>query len=143
MKFALNINEGKINKECWSKIVSHLKELADGRYMVSITKYEQERSSQQNRYFHGVVCKQVIEELEQFSTIDHAKHYIKASVGAMEFTGISIDGKDIYDFEQTSKMSKKRFTEFMKDIERWLYGEFNIIMKKPADSGYDEKFFGF
>lgn len=143
MKFLLNIIEGKTGKDIWSKIIDYIKTLKDEKYILSITKYEDQRTLQQNKYFHGVVCRQIIDEIEQWSTVEKAKCYIKESVNAVIATGVTIDGKEIHVYEQTSKMTKKRFSEFMKDVERWMLGEHQIIMQRPEDSGYSSDFFSF
>ena len=128
------------NREMFREYCSTI--IGKEKYLVLQDKQEI-RSLQQNKYFHGVVCKHVMNESSQFSSIDHVKDYLKVSVGAYRELDVVVNGEPVYELERTSKMSKKRFNEFMEKIKIFCWDTMEISIPEPDDVSFDENYYGF
>lgn len=138
MKIIAKVINGTFDKDKKLEIAETLKKY-EGEYItVDIAGLEEKRSLAQNRYFHAVV-RQVMDELEQWGTIEECKCWIKLMCGAI--TPMEVNHAIFPIYEETSKMTKKRFSEFMGDVKRFLYMDHNIVMIDPEFCNISNDYF--
>ena len=138
MQIVASVQNGTFSIEKKKEIAEILKQYEGKNVIVEIDEIEKKRSLAQNRYFHAVV-RQVMDELEQWGTIEECKCWIKLMCGAI--TPMEVNHAIFPIYEETSKMTKKRFSEFMGDVKRFLYMDHNIVMIDPEFCNISNDYF--
>lgn len=108
-------------------------ELKDGRYLFEINPYNK-RSSQSNRYIHGVLFPAFMEALNEagyrIQTVDEAKEICKALF--LKKTVLNEDTGEVLEFvKNTSELTKEEMSIFIEDAARWLSENLGYVLPPP------------
>lgn len=123
--FAFKIENGKVQGRewLWASIKRLFLTLPDGDYLwPHPEKPKKNRSSQQNRYYWGVVCKLVSDHT---GYIPEEAHQIMAK----EFLSYEKEGKPFT--RSTSKLKTAEFEDYMEKCRRWAAMELQVYIHFP------------
>jgi len=119
IQFFTTIKNGVINNpSVWRKYTSK----ANGHYIVQLIE-QNKRSSQVNRYFHGVMVPIVFDGLvsmgfDEVKTLDDAKMVIKALFCKRSIVNHET-GETIEIIKDTSALTKAEFNELIEKVIKW------------------------
>lgn len=124
--------QGIINKKAVKNAFDNLN---PGKYLVTIEN-KNKRTSQQNRYLHGVLLPIVKDALRDagwnnIRTLEDAKDFIKVKFLIKEFINEET-GEIIQLFSRTSELNKEQFSNLVDDVSVWLWEYFNISLPLPG-----------
>jgi len=128
----VKINKGKLillNKEKFNNYLLSL----EGEFDLVIKKPVNQRTIDQNKYFHGVVLK-VSAECMGFDLVE-TKAYLKAVLGYFKI--YEIDGQRFTELESTSKMSTKRLSEFIEEIKKFIFNNYQVNIPNANEIDLD------
>ena len=111
------------NQDRFKKYLSTLK----GRVQLTVRPAKKKRSSQQNRYYHGVVVKILAEELGYEYEEMHQ---------ALKFKFLKINHPTLPTTRSTAKLSTVEFMDYIDQIVRFASQELNIIIPDPDQIDY-------
>lgn len=110
---------------------------------VVITRFDESRTLQQNKYFHAVICGIVGDFLQETQgkkfTTDQIKLFIYIEVLGAEFTSIEINGKEYYELtiKRSHQWGKKEFSEKKEAIQKF-FAELDWEIPDPNPNYYPE-----
>ena len=129
-----NIKDGKLslaNRKRFEKDLTTFKDCA-----VELTiKRKNTRSSPQNRYYWGIVVKEIEIRLKQLGNDfdpDTVHEYLKDKFNQVEIIG---EGGEVIDYigESTTKMNKEQFSIYVDKIIEWANDFLNINIPLPNE----------
>ena len=143
IQFFTTIKNGVIsNPKVWKQYTSK----ANGHYTVQLIEHNK-RSSQANRYFHGVMLPLVLEGLknagfDEVKTLEDAKMVIKALFLRRSVIN-HVTGDIIEIIKDTSALTKMEFSELIMSVIKWAAEYLGIQIPLPNEqidlwSGYAE-----
>jgi len=127
----LHIREGKIQNP--SAVRKLFDELKDGKYLIEINKHNK-RSTQQNRYYFGIVVPLVrdgIFNLGTDLTLAETHDFLKAEFNYTEI--VSSDGEVKRAPRSTTALSKEQFSEYIQRIQIFSAEFLNIYIPDPNE----------
>ena len=128
MNLRFDIKDGHIVEKAalWKSVKSCFEKLSgDGRYIWSMPEKERHiRSIQQNKYYHGVVCKLISDHTGY--TCDEI-HQILAE----QFLSYEKDGRTFV--QSTTKLKTTEFESYMEDCRRWASVELQVYIPLPNE----------
>lgn len=99
------------------------------------------RSSQQNRYFHGVVLKYVGEafynitgEVEYLTNKEKVKELIKGKFLSTPIFNPESGEIIAYDIKDTRKLSPSEMENLCESVRIWMQVSFNVTIPLPSES---------
>jgi hypothetical protein len=114
---------------------SHLKEQTKTtKIAVKFGEFNQTRSQAQNRLlwkWHGELRAHIEECTGVISDNDTIHEYVISKIGEIKIK--SVGGEEVKVREKTSKMTVKRFTEFLNLYERWARDKYDLQFSHPED----------
>lgn len=121
--------EGKIPKVASEAIKRELLSLAGKRITISIEKYTNKRSTQQNAYYHSV-CVKIISDHTGYTT-DEVHELLKESfLGTKE---IKIGDKASKVPNSTTKLTTTDFMVYISEIQQWAAEKLDIYLPDPNE----------
>ena len=96
---------------------------------LTIFKNVKHRSGNQNRYFHGVIIKAIVDETEH--SADEIKGFLKD-----EF--LRVQTKLGYRTKDTSGLDTAQFEAFCEDCRRWAAKFLNLNIMAPNEVDYNQ-----
>lgn len=131
------INKGNYQTVCdW--LVSYLAEETKTKTMaIKVGEFNQTRSIAQNRLlwkWHGELRSHIEECTGYISDNDSIHEYVLSKIGQNQVATIGGESFDVR--EKTSKMTVKRFTEFLNLYDRWAREKYQLNFSKPEDIYY-------
>lgn len=133
LKFYATIENGDLNFLSPDWVSEKMNELKDGQYTVEIQKYSGKRSSNQNRYFHGIVVPMVLDGLRNAGFDDvkdneDAKAVIKILFLKQEIT----NGTETFTVTRdTHNLSAVEMMTFIDDVVKWASEYLGIFIPAP------------
>ena len=130
-KFSGRVEQGRVLMEGMMKDTFNgfLKTLEGEEVFVVIRKpgrdYPQ-RSSQENRYFHGVICPLLSEHLGY--TESEIKDILKVKFLS---SPVMVKGREITYIKPTSSLDTVSFEKFCQDIREWSSAELGLFLPEP------------
>lgn len=128
MNLRFDIKEGQIVDKAalWESVKSCFANLSgDGRYIWAMPEKERHiRSIQQNKYYHGVVCKLISDHTGY--TCDEI-HQILAE----QFLFYEKDGRSFV--KSTTKLKTNEFEAYMEECRRWASAELQVYIPLPNE----------
>ena len=124
--FVGKVDHGKLTLTDRDRFDHYLTGLA-GEVQVIVRKPRKDRSDRQNRYFHGVICQMVGDEIGIIP--DEAKDLLKMMFLKVEKNGYTT-------MKQTSKLSTVEMEEFHENCRRWAAETLNINVPTPNEVDY-------
>ena len=122
-------------KSFMSWFYSHLKEQTETtKIAVKFGEFNQTRSQAQNRLlwkWHSELRVHIEECTGVISDNDTIHEYVISKIGEIEIK--SVGGEELKVREKTSKMTVKRFTEFLNLYERWARDKYDLQFSHPED----------
>lgn len=117
------------------RFVEDLSGFKDGAVEITI-KRKNQRSSPQNRYYFGVVVKEVelrLKELGNDFSPDLVHEFLKDKFNKVEIIG---DGGEVIDFigDSTTKMNKEQFSVYVDKIREWANDFLDINIPLPNET---------
>lgn len=113
-----------------------IESLPDGRYLFKIERKDK-RSTQQNRYLHGVMLPIIRDALRDagwnnIKTIEDAKDYVK--IKFLKYDVVNEKTGEVSEmYRNTSALTKLQFMELVQDVQIWLMEFFNIDLPEPGE----------
>lgn len=110
--------------------------LPDGRYLFKIERKDK-RSTQQNRYLHGVMLPIIRDALREagwnnIKTIEDAKDYVK--IKFLKYDVVNDKTGEVSEmYRNTSALTKLQFMELVQDVQIWLMDYFSIDLPEPGE----------
>ena len=130
MKYHVQINnKGQIPKKASEAIREELLMLQGKKVTITIEKYSNRRTNQQNAYYWGVVLK-VLSEHTGY-TLDEMHEYLKT-----KFLGtkkIVIAGEEIERGLTTTKLTTTDYMGFIAEIQRWASEKLDCYIPDPEE----------
>jgi len=110
-------------------------------YKVKIEPIFQQRTSTQNKYYHGIVVKTLSDALGYYP---HETHNLLLVLFAKLGEDTDENGREYHIVESTSAMDSMRFEQYLNDIKVFFLTEFKILIADVGESFpddvYTEKF---
>lgn len=111
--------------------------LKDGQHVITATYQSGRRSSDQNAYFHGVICPMVREGLinvgwEGINDDEDAKDFLK-EIFLLRKTENPKTGEERMKVLRTSELTKLEFSEFIEQIIKWGAEYLGIQIPYPGE----------
>ena len=137
-KFICQIKHGKILMEGMVKDTyeGYLATLPEGFYDITVKHHTDEaptRSSQENRYFHGVICSILAEHL------GYTEHEIKDILKAKFLsTPTLVNNTGFLHIKPTHSLTTSEFEKFCQDIREWSSAELGCYLPKPNEVSIDD-----
>lgn len=126
----LRIREGKIENP--GAVKKLFDELQDGKYLIEIGKHNK-RSSQQNRYYHGICVPLVqsgIKDLGTDLTHDETHEFLKARFNYSEVVNTET-GEAVQVPRSTTLLSKEAFSDYISKIQQFGSEFLGIVIPDP------------
>jgi len=147
MKFYATLKEGKFKFESEDFMKQRISELKDGEYTWEVTKYFNQRSNQENKYYWAVVVELVYEGLRdlgygEIKTRDDAHNAIKSLFFSKVIKPVPKKRKvgrprkhegEIVVAGSTAKVTTKDFEEKMEEIRRWSAEYLGVSIPEPNE----------
>lgn len=133
LKFYADIEDGEIKFLSPEWVREKMSELKDGKYTVQIERFFGKRSSQQNRYFHGVVVPLVLEGLrnagfDEVKDNEDAKTVIKNLFLKQQIT----NGCETFTLiKDTHKLNAKEMIDFIEEVKKWSASYLGVFIPEP------------
>lgn len=115
-----------------------MERLKSGRYTVTIEKEVQQRSNQQNKYFHAVIVPMLAEywglDPEMKEDFEEAKALIKLHCNAKTVEMVNHETgetKEVTIGGSTSALDKEEWGLFIERCQRWAAMEFGVVIPNP------------
>ena len=128
MNLRFDIKEGMIVDKAalWKSVKSCFEKLTgDGRYIWAMPEKERNtRSIQQNKYYHGVVCKLISDHTGYTSEEVH-------QILAEQFLSYEKDGRKFV--QSTTKLKTTEFEAYMEECRRWASMELQVYIPLPNE----------
>jgi uncharacterized protein CbrC (UPF0167 family) len=126
-------NREVVNKKDLKRVVEGL---PDGRYTAKFERKDK-RSTQQNRYLHGVmipIIKDALREAgwNEIKTMEDAKDFVKIKFLKYDVVNEKT-GEVVEMYRNTSALTKMQFMELLQDVQIWLLDFFNINLPMPGE----------
>jgi hypothetical protein len=111
-------------------------DLPDATYQAKIERKDK-RSTQQNRYLHGVMLPIIRDALReagwnQIKTIEDAKDFVKLQFLKYDLVNEKT-GEVKEGYRNTSALTKLQFMELVQDVQIWLQEYFSIYLPLPGE----------
>jgi hypothetical protein len=111
-------------------------DLPDATYQAKIERKDK-RSTQQNRYLHGVMLPIIRDALReagwnQIKTIEDAKDFVKLQFLKYDLVNEKT-GEVKEGYRNTSALTKLQFMELVQDVQIWLQEYFDIYLPLPGE----------
>ena len=113
---------GKIEYLNRPLLKEYMASLKDGKYVMTVEREYRSRSSQQNRYYHGVVLKTIAAELGY--TSDEVHQIFKE-----EFLSYKKDNRQFV--KSTTKLKTVEFEDYLEKVRRFAAMELGIVVPDP------------
>jgi hypothetical protein len=128
MNLRFDIKEGQVVDKAalWESVKSCFSTLqSDGRYIWPMPEKERHiRSIQQNKYYHGVICKLISDHTGYTSDEVH-------QILAEQFLSYEKDGRTFV--QSTTKLKTTEFESYMEDCRRWASMELQVYIPLPNE----------
>lgn len=125
---SFEIKDGKVvgREWLWKSVKRFFQTiLADGRYVWKMPEKERlTRSNQQNRYYHGVICKLVADHTGYSPDETH-------QILAEMFLSYEKDGRTFV--TSTTKLKTVKFEAYMEQCRRWAAMELQVYVPMPNE----------
>lgn len=110
--------------------------LSVGKWLLKAERKDK-RTSQMNRYLHGVLLPVVKEALRgagwnNIKTIEDAKDFVKVKFLRYDVVNENT-GEVVTMFRNTSALTKLQFMELVQDVQIWLLDMFGIHLPMPGE----------
>ena len=118
------------DKGKWFQFIKNLK---DGLYELKVDMVFSNRSSQQNKYYWGVIvpaCKQGLEEQGTDACLQEAHNTLKAECNYQELVNEQ-SGEILKVVKSTANRNTKEFLEYVEKCRRFIREWFNIETPDP------------
>lgn len=114
-----------------------LRDLAGKRISISISRKYNQRSNQQNRFFHGVVIPIIQDGLieagwNEAKSAEWTKDFIKMNCLVKEFTNDET-GEVIKSIGKTSELTTSEFMDMIAEIQQWAAEYLNVNVPDPGE----------
>ena len=121
------------------KAIEYINSLQD-EIILDIKEYKSNRSNNQNSLYWAYITdlKQTFEEKGIFITVDDLHEWLKTKLIKWTYKKNSITWQRILKRKSTTKLNKKEFSSYMKDIELYLIQEFEISVPLMTDVFYKD-----
>jgi hypothetical protein len=110
------------------KLQAYIRGLKPGTYDVVIKKHEKQRSNQQNRYYHGVVCRMITDETGLTPDETHEALKIKFLPKHHDL---------LPTVKSTTKLSTIEFQAYIAEIVMWAAEFLQLIIPEPNEVDYE------
>lgn len=131
-EFFIHKQDGKFQNI--KKLDDYNKSLPDGRYKVTVEKSDK-RSSQQNRYYWGVVIhliNQAFYDLGHELTAEETHEFLKAKFNHKEI--VNSDTGELLQLPlSTTRLNKSEFSEYVEKIQRFAAEFLNTVIPDPGE----------
>lgn len=124
MDFTFTTTNGAMPVPVANDIVAYLKKYDGKKVVVTIKRWVKPRSTQQNRYYFGVVVKAVTEAfLDAGNVVDEEEvhHFLKRHVGKLKRSIVLPDGSVEYTLGSTKHLSTQRFNDYLTACTVWCH----------------------
>jgi hypothetical protein len=111
-----------INKQCFTAYMQHLLDLKGMEVNITVDKIHRNRSENQNRYYHAVICKMLADET------GHTKDEIHE---AMKVKFLSFEDNGIKYVRSTTDLDTKETEHYYEEIRRWAASDLNLFIPDP------------
>lgn len=129
-----SVLDGKLRLDDRAAFRSALEKLGQGDYTVIVMQPGDQRSSQQNRRYWGVLIKAFCEHTgyTPYEAHELAKgQFLAHRSGACDHVEADIIGQVSIE-DTTTNLCTACFGLYMEDLEMWLASEFGIVIKEKA-----------
>lgn len=128
------VTDGRLNKVASKEIADTLKQFEGKRVEVIIKRLRSTRSSQQNRFYWGVVVsvmRQAFKDIGYILNTEETHTILKDKF--MPYTDISTpDGEFISKkYKSTTELTKTEFGEYIEAIQRFAAESLNVTIPDP------------
>jgi hypothetical protein len=130
MSFIADVRHGQlihIDPSAWTL---GLRKVEGKRIGIRLEEFRKSRSAQQNRYYHGVVCAIMGDELGY--TGDEAHHALQ-----IEHLGKADPKTGLIKVKSTTELSTVEFEDYMATIREWAYRKYQINIPLPNEYSVD------
>lgn len=125
--FNYNVTEKKRGFDNENIFRSYLRSLKGGKYYISVKKYRQKRSNEQNRYYWGVIIKMICQEVGY----EHwESKIVHAELGQLFYLEEGKLGKYV---RSTTSYNAAEFEIKMELIRRWALDVHNLPIPLPNE----------
>ncbi len=117
-----------------------LKSLKDGS-IVKAQEIKETRSQRQNRLYHKWLndIGKCFEEKGIFITHDELHEWLRDKLIPWSYERNKLTSRRIHKKKSTTQLSKKEFSKYISDCEKYLWREFEIVYPLPTDMFYKTK----
>ena len=136
-KFKAKILNGKMEIQDKARLQEYYRKFEGQDVAITVAKWSSMRSLQQNKYLHGVVFKSLSDYTGY--TIQESKDIIKHHIGFVR--EYKINGEKHITLKETSKLTKKEFTDFVKKAKEYLYLYHNITIPSIDEIDIDSLYY--
>jgi hypothetical protein len=126
-------SEGIVNKK---QVRQFFGDLPPGKWLLKAERKDK-RSSQQNRYLHGVMLPIIRDALKDagwnmIKTVEDAKDFVKVKFLKYDMPN-EATGEVVEMYRNTSALTKIQFMELVQDVQIWLMEFFSIELPLPGE----------
>lgn len=108
-----------------SKVREYLITLEGKRFDATIRKERSQRSTNQNNYYFGVVCKVLG---------DYFGYEVDDMHEALKLKFLQIGPCDVPTVKSTTKLNTTEFEEYLERIRRWAATEYSVVVPLPNEA---------
>lgn len=107
------------------KVRGYLKGLEGKRIDVTIRKERSQRSTNQNNYYFGVVCKVLG---------DYFGYEVDDMHEALKLKFLQVGPCDVPTIKSTTKLNTSEFEDYLERIRRWAATEYSVVVPLPNEA---------
>jgi hypothetical protein len=108
-----------------SKVREYLITLEGKRFDATIRKERSQRSTNQNNYYFGVVCKVLG---------DYFGYEVDEMHEALKLKFLQIGPCDVPTIKSTTKLNTTEFEDYLERIRRWAATEYSVVVPLPNEA---------
>lgn len=137
-KFKAKVENGKLVHYSLDRLKEWYKKFEGKDVAITIEKWSDIRSLQQNAYLHGVVFAMIADKTGY--TLPEAKNHVKMEIGFYELVR-EYEGERYIALKETSQLSKKDFGIVVDLCRKWAKHTLGIKIPLPEEVDLDELYF--
>ncbi len=108
-----------------SKVREYLITLEGKRFDATIRKERSQRSTNQNNYYFGVVCKVLG---------DYFGYEVDEMHEALKLKFLQVGPCDVPTIKSTTKLNTTEFEDYLERIRRWAATEYSVVVPLPNEA---------
>lgn len=137
LEFVCPVVDGRLPERDAKRIGSAIRGLDGKRVVISIEEAKKTRSSQQNRYYWGVVVKLITDTFRDAGNMVNAEDvhdFLKQHVGKLSQVLVTAEGEVFRGPGSTARLTTTEFSNYIEAVRAWAADVLDLKIPSPDEA---------